>query len=212
MQIIVIAAVDAHWGIARDNNIPWQNTDDLKLFARRSTRPDACVLMGRKTWQSLPQKPLRGRLNAVLSTQMLQNMPIPPHRTASAGGEVSPCALAPRCTRLDRYPLSGGVPPQRPPHPSEWDPQIPMVSGTADALLAALRGLGLRYCFVIGGEQVYRWAMSKASALYLSLFDGNYACDQFLPDPHTHGFVCVRRTWMGRIKPGFCDSLWVPRG
>lgn len=58
----------AHDGvIGRDNDLPWHLPEDLKHF-RRTTSGDA-VVMGRRQWESLPQKvrPLPGRTNVVLT-------------------------------------------------------------------------------------------------------------------------------------------------
>lgn len=51
--------------IGRDGDIPWHAPEDLKFF-QRETRGGA-VIMGRKTWDSLPFKPLKDRLNIVVS-------------------------------------------------------------------------------------------------------------------------------------------------
>ena len=51
--------------IGRDNDLPWRLKSDLQIFkARTMGKP---VIMGRKTWDSLPRKPLPGRMNIVLS-------------------------------------------------------------------------------------------------------------------------------------------------
>uniref|UniRef100_B0T4Y7 Dihydrofolate reductase n=1 Tax=Caulobacter sp. (strain K31) TaxID=366602 RepID=B0T4Y7_CAUSK len=51
--------------IGRDNDLPWRLKSDLAIFkARTMGKP---VIMGRKTWDSLPRKPLPGRMNIVLS-------------------------------------------------------------------------------------------------------------------------------------------------
>src|SRR3954469_7862877 len=51
--------------IGRDNDLPWRLKSDLAIFkAATLGKP---VIMGRKTWDSLPTKPLPGRLNIVLS-------------------------------------------------------------------------------------------------------------------------------------------------
>jgi dihydrofolate reductase len=51
--------------IGRDNGLPWRLRSDLAIFkAATLGKP---VIMGRKTWDSLPRKPLPGRTNIVLS-------------------------------------------------------------------------------------------------------------------------------------------------
>src|SRR5689334_625119 len=51
--------------IGRDGGLPWRIGADLALFKQLTLfKP---VIMGRKTWDSLPKKPLPGRMNIVLS-------------------------------------------------------------------------------------------------------------------------------------------------
>lgn len=65
MKISLIAAIGEDGVIGRDGDLPWRLSSDLKHFKRR-TRGHP-VLMGRKTWESLPKRPLKGRLNIVLT-------------------------------------------------------------------------------------------------------------------------------------------------
>jgi dihydrofolate reductase len=51
--------------IGRDGALPWRLKSDLTLF--KQTTLFKPVIMGRKTWDSLPKKPLPGRMNVVLS-------------------------------------------------------------------------------------------------------------------------------------------------
>jgi dihydrofolate reductase len=55
--------------IGRDGGLPWRLPGDLKRFKALTT--GHAVLMGRKTWDSLPEKfkPLPDRYNLVLSRQ-----------------------------------------------------------------------------------------------------------------------------------------------
>jgi dihydrofolate reductase len=51
--------------IGRDGQLPWRLSTDMAHFkALTLGKP---VIMGRKTWDSLPRKPLAGRTNIVLS-------------------------------------------------------------------------------------------------------------------------------------------------
>lgn len=51
--------------IGRDGDLPWRLRSDLQRF-KTITLGKPCI-MGRKTWESLPLKPLPGRLNLILS-------------------------------------------------------------------------------------------------------------------------------------------------
>lgn len=66
-KITLIAALAANRVIGADNAMPWHLPEDFAFF-RRYTEGKP-VLMGRKTWESLPKKPLPGRRNLVISRQ-----------------------------------------------------------------------------------------------------------------------------------------------
>lgn len=62
----IIVAMDEENGIGKNNSIPWKLPGDLARFA--AATQGAAVIMGRKTWESLPRKPLPGRLNVIISS------------------------------------------------------------------------------------------------------------------------------------------------
>ena len=64
-MISIIVAVSDDWGIGKDNELLWHISEDLKRF-KRLTSGNA-VIMGKKTWESLPKKPLPNRKNIVLT-------------------------------------------------------------------------------------------------------------------------------------------------
>lgn len=68
--IRLIAAVSKNGIIGIGGKIPWHLPDDMKRF-KEATKDDV-VIMGRKTWESLPSKfrPLPGRINIVVSTTL----------------------------------------------------------------------------------------------------------------------------------------------
>ena len=69
MKLHLIFARSANGVIGNNNTLPWHLPEDMAHFKRRTL---GCpVIMGRKTWDSLPPKfrPLPGRLNVVLTRQ-----------------------------------------------------------------------------------------------------------------------------------------------
>jgi dihydrofolate reductase/thymidylate synthase len=71
---IVVAVAEENWGIGLKQSIPWRLPTDMKHFREITVRTgDAtkqhAVIMGRKTWESLPSKfkPLPNRHNIVLT-------------------------------------------------------------------------------------------------------------------------------------------------
>ncbi|RYF71548.1 MAG: dihydrofolate reductase [Comamonadaceae bacterium] len=68
-RINMIYASAANGVIGRDGTLPWHLPEDMAHFKRMTT---GCpVIMGRKTWDSLPLKfrPLPGRTNIVVTRQ-----------------------------------------------------------------------------------------------------------------------------------------------
>jgi dihydrofolate reductase / thymidylate synthase len=78
----IVVAFDAHYGIGKNGQLPWRLPLDLKRFkditsAVVNPKKKNAVIMGRKTWESLPLKfrPLPDRLNVVLSREGKLNLP-----------------------------------------------------------------------------------------------------------------------------------------
>ena len=66
-MISAIVAVDNNWGIGYNGELLEKIPEDMKYFKELTT--NNVVVMGRKTWDSLPKKPLPNRLNMVITNQ-----------------------------------------------------------------------------------------------------------------------------------------------
>ena len=67
-----ILACDSQGGIGKDNKLPWARLEgDLPRF--KELTENQIVIMGRNTWESIPEKyrPLPNRINIVVSRQQL---------------------------------------------------------------------------------------------------------------------------------------------
>lgn len=64
---IIVAFSSKNFGIGCDNAIPWHISDDLVRF--KALTRDKIVVMGRKTWDSIPEqvRPLKDRINVVVT-------------------------------------------------------------------------------------------------------------------------------------------------
>lgn len=74
-EVAIIVAAAANNGIGKDNTIPWDIPEELnnfRLITSSSNVPNKqnAIIMGRNTWQSLPHKPLKNRVNIVVSNSM----------------------------------------------------------------------------------------------------------------------------------------------
>jgi dihydrofolate reductase len=98
-MISFVVAVSRNGVIGREGNLPWHISSDLKRF--KEITMGKPVVMGRKTWESLPRKPLPGRRNIVITRQ--------PGFTAE-GAEVvaSPEAALALCTGDREVAVIGG--------------------------------------------------------------------------------------------------------
>ena len=64
-EIVLVVAAAENGVIGKDGKIPWHISEDLKRF--KAMTIGKTVVMGRKTWDSLPRKPLPGRVNVVVT-------------------------------------------------------------------------------------------------------------------------------------------------
>jgi len=68
----ILVAVSPEGIIGKDNTIPWHYSADLKRFKRLTT--GNTIIMGRKTWESLPIKPLPERRNIVITRSSIKDV------------------------------------------------------------------------------------------------------------------------------------------
>jgi len=77
LEVALIAAIAANGVIGAGNRLPWRLSEDLKRFRSLTTGHE--VIMGRKTWESLPRA-LPGRQNIVVTRR---------HGFVAAGAEIA---------------------------------------------------------------------------------------------------------------------------
>jgi dihydrofolate reductase len=102
MKIHMIFARAANGVIGRDNTIPWRLPEDMARLKRLTTGWP--VIMGRKTWDSLPVKfrPLPGRTNIVITRQ-------PDWKDAGAETAASLADALALCASSDEVWILGGA-------------------------------------------------------------------------------------------------------
>jgi dihydrofolate reductase len=103
VSLTLILAMARNGVIGKDGAIPWHISEDLKRF--KALTLGKTVVMGRKTWDSLPRKPLPGRRNVVVTrdagwkAEGAQAMPLAealalPDAIVIGGAEIYRAALA----------------------------------------------------------------------------------------------------------------------
>ena len=66
-ELVLVVAIADNGVIGNQGRLPWHISDDLKRF--KALTMGHTIVMGRKTWDSLPKKPLPGRANVVVTRQ-----------------------------------------------------------------------------------------------------------------------------------------------
>lgn len=66
-MVSAIVCVDSNWGIGSNGDLLIRIPEDMKHFKKLTT--GNVVVMGRKTWESLPNKPLPNRLNLIVTSK-----------------------------------------------------------------------------------------------------------------------------------------------
>ncbi len=111
-MLSLVVARARNGAIGKDGAIPWHLPEDLRMFQRETT--GGALIMGRRTWESLPVKPLKNRLNCVISRDaglaehVFADMQAALdfcraegwHRIYGIGGEAIYAALLPLADRL----------------------------------------------------------------------------------------------------------------
>lgn len=64
-RVAAIVAAGSNGAIGRRGDLPWHIAEDMRRF--KSLTMGHPVIMGRRTWESLPKRPLPGRRNIVVS-------------------------------------------------------------------------------------------------------------------------------------------------
>ena len=120
VHVSFVIAIAENGVIGRDNAMPWRLAGDMAFFKR--TTMGKPIVMGRKTYESFPRRPLPGRPNLVVTRDANYEAP---------GAEVF--------SSLDAA-ISRGV----------------ELAGEAGEVM------------VIGGAEIYRQALPRATRIYLT--------------------------------------------
>lgn len=75
-RLSLIVTIDSLGGMSQRSSIPWSVREDQEFFRKQTTgRGKNALLFGRNTYESIPleARPLKNRLNAVLSTTLRQS-------------------------------------------------------------------------------------------------------------------------------------------
>ena len=111
----IIVAVDQAMGIGKGGKLPWKLSEDLKRFKTLTSHASSvgkqnAVIMGRKTWESLPvsAKPLPSRCNMILTHRHSYVLPKGVFRAGSLTEALELFGSLELKDRIDRIFVIGG--------------------------------------------------------------------------------------------------------
>jgi len=73
MKVKIIACMANNGIIGKDGSIPWKCSDDMHFFKFMTW--DRIVIMGRKTFESIPNGPLEGRTSYIITSANVDEIP-----------------------------------------------------------------------------------------------------------------------------------------
>jgi dihydrofolate reductase len=192
-EIIIIAAMAENRVIGKNNVMPWSLKEDMAHF-RLLTSGWPCI-MGRKTWESLPKKPLPGRLNIVISSSVLKIELCPQDEALSPrSSSVPKIELCPQNRVLS--PKSSSVPKTKLcPQDQALSPNLSSVpkielcpQNSPNVIISPSLSTAIEHCagyekiFICGGESIYRQSLDLADKIELTIIHKDYEGDTFFPE------------------------------
>jgi len=206
LELTLVVAATRQMGIGKGGTLPWTGLrNEMAYFARVTKRVSTAndspsspamqnvVIMGRKTWESIPPKfrPLKDRLNIVISRSHPDTPPPPP----SSGHEHTAPPEAIKLGSLEAVVKYLRKASQSCP-PSSSSPTSP-------------QPLGGGKVFIMGGGEIYAAALQlkEARRVLLTSVLTDFECDTFFPDITAQGSGWERQSkeahdaWVGEEVP-----------
>ncbi|MCL2277443.1 MAG: dihydrofolate reductase [Treponema sp.] len=149
-EIILIAAMADNRVIGKNNSMPFSVKGNLARF-KEMTMGWPCI-MGRKTWQSLPKKPLPGRLNIIISRSVND------YEQDRSGEPKVRGLVSARENNQDSIKF--------------FDSLSKAIDYCED----------FAKIFICGGESIYKQSLDFANKIDLTIVAGRYEGDAFFPE------------------------------
>jgi len=150
MMISIIAAIGKNRELGKNNKIPWHVPEDFRRV--KTVTSGHPIIMGRKTWDSLPLKPLPNRTNIIITRDKTFN----PHKNHHKFSNCKNCEG-----------LGCGV-------VYSLDQAVELAKKKPGSSEIFVIGGGQIY------EQAIEKGL--VDKLYLTIVDGNFDADTFFPD------------------------------
>jgi dihydrofolate reductase len=173
-KFALILAVDEQNGIGRNGTLPWRLPAEMRRFRKITTGAGRnAVIMGRATYESIPQRPLPNRHNIVLTSR------------AAGTADRNPAGVAVAADNKTQI----------------SDVRVGDTTATnvtfVDSFHRALEvAEEYEQTFVIGGARVFAEAMAhpNCDCIILTRIRRRYDCDTFAPQVDTDRFEIVEKS------------------
>ncbi len=150
MILSLITAMSSNRVIGINNQLPWKLAEDLAWFKKQTL--NKTIVMGRKTWESLPLRPLPDRKHIIISRD--KNYQVRNHKGIT----------------VDNVFVVNSI-----------ENAIELESSLVDESLDQTSSAQHELMFV-GGEQIYHLALPLCQRLYLTQIHQNIEGDAFFPN------------------------------
>lgn len=160
----IVVAYGANRGIGYQGRLPWRLPSDMRRFRELTT--GGTVLMGRKTYESLPPafRPLPGRRNVIVS----------------ANPAFYPAAAEPGAAA--RTGDAAGTGDAAEPNAGAESSGTPVTSVEVHiSIEVGLAACG-EDCFVIGGGTIYEQTLAACRRVYATIVHGSPLSDTYFPE------------------------------
>lgn len=164
-RVSLIAAMANNRVIGIDNKLPWRLPADLAWF--KKTTMAKPLIMGRKTWESLPFRPLPGRKHFVISRD--NN-----YQLSNAKGEL--LASSQQMVSL-AHSLEDAIAAAK-----EYCQEMARDEQNPDNEL-----------MIIGGASIYLEAITRCDRMYLTLIDEDIQGDAWFPEYHQDDWQIIEQ-------------------
>lgn len=166
--LFMIVAMDEKGGIGYKGNIPWNIPRDLHHF--RKITENSTIIMGRKTWDSLPRKPLKNRRNIVITSSPPPPQSVP--KNTYFMNEIQMWEYLLECSNTE------------------------CVSAETETAWAAeeSKSTAESSIFVIGGQSLYNLFIGIAEIVYVTLVHKECICDTFFPIEKLNKYKIVKNS------------------
>ena len=163
MPIYAIAAYDEDRAIGKNGGLPWPLlAADLRRFKELTVGYD--VLMGRKTWESIPvdKRPLSGRRNFIASQHCTEFQQRGEEKNESS---LSLPIISNKKEDRENKPLNEG----------------PYIIADLKSFLDLYRN-SKEILWIIGGEKIFKECLDLFEKFFLTEIKGHYKGNRFFPE------------------------------